>query len=186
MNTIKQCYLFDEKGFFNGVSLAQADPEELKKSKTYNYILPPSATFAEPELSEDAFACWDGAKWSAVAKPKTAADCALLGAVSHTSHTAHDEELRQLFQKLTEGSEEYQIERGDDLSWKVVEKPQKSEAEKKAEAKQQRVAELKSKLAATDYCVIKIAEGEATTEQYAQVLEQRKAWREEINMLENS
>ena len=34
--------------------------------------------------------------------------------------------------------------------------------------------------------MIKIAEGEATTEQYAQVLEQRKAWREEINELENS
>ena len=48
-----------------------------------------------------------------------------------------------------------------------------------------KIAELKAKLSATDYVVIKIAEGEATKEEYADVLANRKAWREEIRELEN-
>lgn len=51
--------------------------------------------------------------------------------------------------------------------------------------KQARIAELKQLLADTDYVVIKIAEGSATKEEYADVIEQRKAWREEIRELEN-
>jgi hypothetical protein len=49
----------------------------------------------------------------------------------------------------------------------------------------ERIAELKQLLANTDYVVIKIAEGSATKEEYANVIEQRKAWREEIRELEN-
>ena len=52
------------------------------------------------------------------------------------------------------------------------------------EVKAARIAELKRLLTATDYAVIKIAEGEATSEQYAEVLANRKAWRSEINQLE--
>jgi hypothetical protein len=44
--------------------------------------------------------------------------------------------------------------------------------------------ELKAKLQDTDYVVIKIAEGEATQEEYAEVLANRKAWRVEINELQ--
>lgn len=47
------------------------------------------------------------------------------------------------------------------------------------------IRDLKSFLAATDYAIIKIAEGEATPEQYAEVIAQRKAARERINELEN-
>ena len=47
-----------------------------------------------------------------------------------------------------------------------------------------RIAELKQKLSETDYIVIKIAEGEATKEEYSEVLANRKAWREAINQLE--
>lgn len=43
---------------------------------------------------------------------------------------------------------------------------------------------LKNKLAATDYVVIKIAEGAATEEEYADVIAQRKEWRAQINELE--
>lgn len=53
------------------------------------------------------------------------------------------------------------------------------------EIKQARIAELKQKLAETDYIVIKIAEDEATTEEYAGVLAKRKAWRAEINELQS-
>lgn len=47
------------------------------------------------------------------------------------------------------------------------------------------IAELKQKLADTDYAIIKIAEGSATIEEYSDVIEQRKAWRNEINKLES-
>ncbi len=49
-----------------------------------------------------------------------------------------------------------------------------------------RIEELKQKLAETDYAVIKIAEGSATVEEYADVITQRQAWRTEINELESA
>ena len=54
------------------------------------------------------------------------------------------------------------------------------EAERSAE----RVAQLKHRLAETDYAIIKIAEGAATAEEYAEIIAQRQAWRAEINQLE--
>jgi hypothetical protein len=47
-----------------------------------------------------------------------------------------------------------------------------------------RIAELKRFLADTDYVAAKIAEGAATREDYADVIVQRQAWRDEINELE--
>lgn len=52
------------------------------------------------------------------------------------------------------------------------------------EIRTQTIAELKANLAATDYAVIKITEGAATAEEYADVIAQRQAWRAEINELE--
>lgn len=51
---------------------------------------------------------------------------------------------------------------------------------------QEKIEELKEKLKATDYVVIKIAEGAATTEEYAEVIKNRVAWRKEINELESN
>lgn len=51
--------------------------------------------------------------------------------------------------------------------------------------KQARINELKQLLADTDYVVIKIAEGSATTEEYASVIANRKEWRAEIQRLED-
>ena len=56
------------------------------------------------------------------------------------------------------------------------------EAQRAAE----RIAQLKQQLADTDYTVIKIAEGAATREEYAQVITQHQAWRTEINGLEGA
>lgn len=64
--------------------------------------------------------------------------------------------------------------------WVIIEIPQPSEEE----IAQAKIAELKAKLSETDYIVIKIAEGEATKEEYADILANRKAWRAEINELE--
>lgn len=58
------------------------------------------------------------------------------------------------------------------------------------EVKQRRIAELKAQLNSTDYVVIKIAESDDPDEQaqlrehYAGVIANRKAWRDEINELE--
>lgn len=46
------------------------------------------------------------------------------------------------------------------------------------------IAELKAYLESTDYVVIKIAEGVATKEEYADVLEEREKARQRINELE--
>ena len=47
------------------------------------------------------------------------------------------------------------------------------------------IAELKQRLSDTDYVVIKIAEGAATVDEYADVIKQREQWRKEINDLES-
>ena len=56
-------------------------------------------------------------------------------------------------------------------------------AREQAEYPMKRVAELKQLLADSDYAVIKIAEGAAVREEYAELIAQRQAWREEINSL---
>ena len=52
------------------------------------------------------------------------------------------------------------------------------------EIKNEQIAELKQKLADTDYKAIKYAEGEYTEEDYTPVKEMRKEWRRAINELE--
>ena len=53
-----------------------------------------------------------------------------------------------------------------------------------AEAAATESAELKRKLSDSDYAVIKIAEGAATPEEYADIIGQRATWRTRINELE--
>ncbi len=48
----------------------------------------------------------------------------------------------------------------------------------------ERIKELKKNLSKTDYITAKIAEGAATKEEYADVIAQRQAWRDEINELQ--
>ena len=63
---------------------------------------------------------------------------------------------------------------------------EQAEYEKTNEYKLSKVAELKQKLEETDYVACKIAEGAATIKEYANELQQRQQWREEINRLERS
>ena len=60
------------------------------------------------------------------------------------------------------------------------------EAEAAEDANEEQIARLKAYLAATDYVVIKIAEGVASSEVYADIITQRRDWREEINKLEGA
>jgi hypothetical protein len=59
----------------------------------------------------------------------------------------------------------------------------KTEVEKQTEQNTQRIQEL---LVATDYIAVKIAEGAATTADYADKIAQRQAWRQEIQALESA
>ena len=47
-----------------------------------------------------------------------------------------------------------------------------------------RIIELKTNLRRTDYQAIKYAEGEISESDYKPILEQRRAWRAEINAIE--
>lgn len=49
---------------------------------------------------------------------------------------------------------------------------------------QARIDELKRSLTSTDYVACKIVEGAATREEYADIIAQRQAWRDEINELQ--
>ena len=60
----------------------------------------------------------------------------------------------------------------------------KTDAEKAREEAIERIRILKGWLAETDYIAAKIAEGIATTKEYADKIKERQAWRAEINKLE--
>jgi hypothetical protein len=49
---------------------------------------------------------------------------------------------------------------------------------------ERQIEDLRTNLLNTDYIACKIAEGSATVEEYADVIEQRRVWRDEINKLE--
>lgn len=68
--------------------------------------------------------------------------------------------------------------------YELIPEPEPELEPTEEEKKQMTIAELKGNLASTDWCVIKIAEGAATKEEYADVIIQRQSWRAEINELE--
>lgn len=59
-----------------------------------------------------------------------------------------------------------------------------SQEELEQQAKLQRIEELKYLLQASDYKAIKFAEGEMSAEEYESSRLERRAWRDEINVLE--
>lgn len=68
----------------------------------------------------------------------------------------------------------------------IQQKIDEDNARKIEEEKQNRISELKGLLASTDYKAIKYAEGELTAEEYEETKLQRRAWREEINILDGT
>lgn len=81
------------------------------------------------------------------------------------------------------GMVEMEVEQAYDSQWYL-----QGYAPKKPQSliNQEKINELKSKLTETDYICIKIAEGSATKEEYADVIEQRQEWRDEINKLQST
>lgn len=179
-------YYFDKDGYFSRVGRAQ-------KLEDGTVLMPSDATQSNPddERLKDHFAKWnkDSGVWEYEAKPTSAADFVGLR-VSHKSQTEHDREMRKLLQDLVKaGSEYYKVIRGtkeEGLYWSVEAIPEKTQDEKDLEAAKQEEQELQSFLNSTDYVAAKLAEGVATKEEYAEVIQQRAEARDRINVLRAS
>ena len=179
---LKTCYLIDKDGYYAGESIAQLDPIASEPT----YLLPLSSTFVRPMLLAEYFYRFTGGAWVEEKKPTTAEECVAIGAVRHIGQTARDIELVRLFQVLCEGSTTHRIERSNDaqMTWSVVEIPQPTAEEKERATARSRYDELQAYLRDTDYVAIKIDEGAATRDEYADVLTKREKTREEIRVLE--
>lgn len=109
-------YEYDGDGYFVGTSHHQVMEGVGLPDRTTRVALPEDA-----DLQAN-FYKWNGEKWTAEKKPKSAEE--LVGiVVSHKSQTPHDQEMRALVQKYgtTEG---YRIKRGAELEWIVEKIPQ--------------------------------------------------------------
>lgn len=123
-----ELYAFDEDGYFDGPILFQVMEGVFPPDRTTQTALPEDADL------EKNFYKWDGTSWVAEAKPTKVED--LLGiVVSHKTTTAHDEEMRQIIQKLGT-ADGYRIVRGEgeDMTWAVEKIPEEEIAAQEAEA----------------------------------------------------
>ena len=69
-------------------------------------------------------------------------------------------------------------------AWDEYEDIQRFVKYTESELATRKIEELKQKLSSTDYVALKIVEGAATLEDYADIISQRSKWRAEINTLE--
>lgn len=98
--------------------------------------------------------------------------------IKNTSIVIDQQEDQELMQKNAEnaGISKFEIITDEEYITRKLQNPDPSIE----------ISKLKVKLSQTDYAVIKIAEGAAAVEEYADIITQRQAWREEINQLENN
>jgi hypothetical protein len=127
-----QAFQYDINGYYSKVVDCQIDPRASVAAGKTVYLLPGSATFAEPLPEKPGFKV-----------------------------------------KFTGTAWEYE---------EIPAEPEDPEPTPE-ELKQAEIWELKGKLAASDYAVIKIAEGAATAEEYADLIKSRQEWRARINEL---
>ena len=178
-------FYFDEENFFAYEGKAQKIGNDV--------LMPENATQKSPDMSllQEKFAKWnrESQSWNYIEKPKTAKD--FLGVqVSHKSQTPHNQELRQLVQSLVnEDREHFRVIRGSEeegLWWGVEEIPEKTQDEKDLEQAKSDEQKALSYLRSTDYVAVKMAEGVATKEEYAEILQKRAEKRDEVNALRAS
>lgn len=181
---IYQLPLIDKDGYFYGMTSCMNDPI------TGDPMLPPDTVIAgqpcDDPTTDPNFYRWDATKeeWVAEKKPTTCEDFIEFGPVSHSSQTARFNELRQIIQKVSENNDKYRVDRGPELEWIMVKVPEKTAEELALESAKSELEEKKRFLNETDYVVIKIAEGSATKEEYAEVLAEREKARERVRELE--
>lgn len=178
-------FYFDEENFFAYEGKAQKIGNDV--------LMPENAAQKSPDMSllQEKFAKWnkESQSWDYIEKPKTAKD--FLGVqISHKSQTPHNQELRQLVQSfVNEDPEHFRVIRGSEeegLWWGVEEIPEKTQDEKDLEQAKSDEQKALSYLRSTDYVAVKIAEGVATKEEYAEILQKRAEKREEVNALRAS
>lgn len=173
----KLIYLFDEinKNFIRSEQ-AYLDPEETRIQGREIYLLPANATFDAPPVDVPAgqVAVFKNGAWVIVPDNRGKK---ILKTDNLGSYVAESEEISPAEHILT-NDEINGIDAGDLIieGGQIIPKPQ---AQKDAE----RIDFLKNQLASTDYKAIKIAEGSATIEEYAQDIAERQQWRAEINAL---
>lgn len=178
-------FYFDDEKYF---------AYEGKAQKVGNDILMPgNATQVAPDAEKLAkhFAKWDeeASEWTYEAKPTAAAN--FIGKhVSHKSQSAYNIEMRQLLQTLVNAdSAHFRVIRGSEeegLWWSVEAIPEKTQDEKDLEQAKADEQKALAYLRSTDYVAVKLAEGVATKEEYAEVLQKRAEAREEVNALRAS
>ena len=189
INTTEQieapiAYIYDDDGYYFMCKHKQQSPRIKGK-----FLTPANSTEIKPEIPEGYFAHWNGSGWEYEKIPTTAEE--FVGVqVSHKSQTVRNQLLRQLVQSLAaEDPEHYRVIRGTEdegLWWSIEKIPEKTQDEKDLEqAKAEEQAAL-AYLRSTDYVAVKIAEGVATKEEYAVVLQKRAEKREEVNALRAS
>lgn len=177
-------YIYDDDGYYFMCKHKQQSPRIKGK-----FLTPANSTEIKPEIPEGYFAHWNGTGWDYEKIPTTAEE--FVGVqVSHKSQTARNQLLRQLVQSLAEKDpEHYRVIRGSEeegLWWSIEKIPEKTQDEKDLEQAKSDEQKALSYLRSTDYVAVKIAEGVATKEEYADVLEKRAQAREEINALRAS
>lgn len=187
-NTTEQiapiAYIYDDDGYYFMCKHKQQSPRIKGK-----FLTPANSTEIKPEIPDGYFAHWNGSAWEYEKIPTTPEEFVSVQ-VSHKSQTARNQLLRQLVQSLAEKDpEHYRVIRGSEeegLWWSIEKIPEKTQDEKDLEQAKSDEQTALSYLRSTDYVAVKIAEGVATKEEYADVLEKRAAAREEINALRAS
>lgn len=173
-------FYFDADGYFQNIGWAQSDKKGM-------LLMPTNATTVAPSLDEAYFYKWDKEQnaWLAEKKPTDASEL-VDQVVDHKSQTPHMIELRKILENLTKDNPRYRDERGskeEGYHHKVVYIPEPTQDEKDLDSAKQEEQELQSFLNSTDYVAAKLAEGVATKEKYADVLQQRAEARDRINAL---
>ena len=176
-------FYFDADGYFQNIGWAQSDKKGM-------LLMPPNATTVAPSLDEAYFYKWDKEQnaWLSEKKPTDASEL-VDQVVDHKSQTPHMIELRRIIENLTKDNPRYRDERGtkeEGYHHKVVYIPEPTQDEKDLDSAKQEEQELQSFLNSTDYVAVKLAEGVATKEEYAEVLQQRAEARDRINVLRAS
>lgn len=177
---LTKIYYFDADHYFmnEGVTIA---------GKNGSLLMPPNATTVKPPLDDAYFCKWNPEEnlWVKEKKPTDASEL-VDQIIDHKSQTPHMIELRKIVEALTKDNPRYRDERGtkeEGYHHKVVYIPEPTQDEKDLEAAKQEEQELQSFLNSTDYVAAKLAEGVATKEEYADVLQQRAEARDRINVL---
>lgn len=139
------CWRYDEDGYFDQPVACQVFKGKLLMADRSTDIEPPL------ELLETHFAKFDGSQWVVEKKPATPEECAALGDLDHQSQTKRIVELREIFEKVCEGSTTFRVEQDPDtLAKRVVPIPPEegiaADADRELYAFDAQIASIKDRL----------------------------------------